>query len=177
MKPRPQSEKNTAPARRKRGFERTSSLLQKQIRKSAESRGFAVSRLITHWVEVVGEDIAKIARPVDVKYGRGSFGATLTLLTTGAQAPMLEMQKEQIRTRVNQVYGHAAISRVRITQTSPHGFADGKVTFQHAPKKTRVAPKPEQFDQAAKASASIQNDDLRTALANLGAKILSRKNN
>ncbi|MBT26349.1 MAG: RNA-binding protein, partial [Rhodobacteraceae bacterium] len=101
-----------------KGFARTSALLQSRIRKAGESRGFAVTRLLTHWPEVVGEDIAAIARPVDVKYGRsGGFGATLTLLTTGAQAPMLEMQKDQIRQKVNGVYGYNAIARIRITQT------------------------------------------------------------
>ena len=83
-----------------KGFARTSSLLQGRIRKAGETRGFAVTRLLTHWAEIVGEDTAQIARPVDVKYGRQGFGATLTLLTTGAQAPMLEMQKERLRETV-----------------------------------------------------------------------------
>lgn len=157
-----------------RGFQRTSSLLQGQIRKSAETRGFAVTRMLTHWAEIVGEETAKIARPVDVKYGRGSFGATLTLLTTGAQAPMLEMQKEQIRTRVNQVYGHAAISAIRITQTARSGFSEGKVAFTHAPK-TRPKPSLENAAAAKTVAAPVQNADLRAALEALGANVLSRK--
>ena len=92
-----------------KGFARTSSLLTQRIRKASESRGFAQSRLLTHWEEVVGEDVSSIARPVNVSFGRQGFGATLTLLTTGAQAPMLEMQKEQIRAKVNAVYGYNAI--------------------------------------------------------------------
>ena len=67
-----------------------------------------MTRLLTHWEEAVGQDIAAIARPVNIGYGRGSFGATLTVLTTGAQAPMLEMQKEQLREKVNAVYGYNA---------------------------------------------------------------------
>jgi len=76
------------------GFKRTSSLLQTQIRKTSETRGFAQSRLLTHWAEIAGDDIAAISRPVEVRYGRSGFGATLTLLTTGANAPILEMQKD-----------------------------------------------------------------------------------
>ncbi|MBT8476137.1 MAG: DUF721 domain-containing protein, partial [Alphaproteobacteria bacterium] len=89
------------PTKRAKGFRRTSSLLGKQIREAGESRGFAVSRLLTHWAEVAGPEIAAIARPVEVSYGRAGIGATLTVLTSGAQAPMLEMQKETLRERVN----------------------------------------------------------------------------
>ena len=122
-----------------RGFKRTASVLSGEIRRAGESRGFAVSRLLTHWAEIAGEEIAAIAQPVKVGYGRGGLGATLTVLTTGAQAPMLEMQKETLRERVNAVYGYNAISRVHITQTAPTGFAEGQAQFAHKPKaKERV---------------------------------------
>ncbi len=162
-------------ARRKRGFERTSGLLQGQIRKAGETRGFAVSRLLTHWAEVVGEDTAKIARPVDVKYGRKAFGATLTVLTTGANAPMLEMQKDQIKTRVNQVYGYAAISNIRITQTAATGFAEGQVAFVHKQKTGPKPPEPAKIAAAKQVAAPVKNDELRHALERLGASVLSRK--
>jgi len=92
--------------RRGRGFKRADSFLQTRIREASASR---------------------IARPVEVSYGRGGMGATLVLLTTGAHAPMLEMEKEKLRARVNGVYGYNAISRVRITQTAPTGFSEGRV--------------------------------------------------
>ena len=114
-----------------KGFKRTASLLTGRIRQASESRGFAHSRLLTDWAEVVGPDIAAVARPVEVSYGRGGLGATLTLLTTGAQAPMLEMQKEQLRTKVNGVYGYNAIARRGVTKTAATGFAEGRVAFEH----------------------------------------------
>lgn len=159
--------------RRMRGFERTSGLLQTQIRKAGEKRGFAVARLLTRWAEIVGEDMARAARPVKVSYGRGTFGATLTVLTTGAQAPMLAMQKEQMRERVNACYGYAAIQRITITQTAPTGFAEGQVEFSPAPK---TAAKPTPKDQAAArdAAAPVTDDTLRRALETLGENVLSR---
>ncbi|MEC7258544.1 MAG: DUF721 domain-containing protein, partial [Pseudomonadota bacterium] len=125
-----------------RGFKRTAIVLNDQIKRAGESRGFAVSRVLTHWAEIAGADIAGIARPVNVSYGRGGFGATLTVLTTGAQAPMLEMQKERLRERVNAAYGYNAISRVRITQTAPTGFSEGQAMFAPQPKPTAPAPDP-----------------------------------
>jgi hypothetical protein len=159
--------------RRMRGFERTGGLLQTRIRKAGEKRGFAVARLLTHWAEIVGEDMARAARPVKVSYGRGGFGATLTVLTTGAQAPVLAMQKEQMRERVNACYGYAAIQRITITQTAPTGFAEGQVEFTPAPK---PAAKPTPHIQAAArdVAAPVADDTLRHALESLGESVLSR---
>ncbi len=158
-----------------KGFARSSTLLQDRIRKTSESRGFAESRLLTQWTEIVGEDIAAIARPVKVGYGRGGMGATLTLLTTGAQAPMLEMQKEQLRAKVNGVYGYNAISRITITQTAPTGFADGQVSFQHrAPKPVPRAPDPETLAEARRIAAPVADAGLRAALEALAQNVLSR---
>lgn len=156
--------------RRKRGFERTSNLLTARIRKAGETRGFSVTRVLTHWAEIVGADMSAIARPVDVSYGRGGMGATLTVLTTGAQAPMLEMQKEQLRTRVNSCYGYNAIARIRITQTAATGFAEGQVQFAPAPKqKKQLAP---EIDHDIRATtADVGDESLRAALEVLGRNV------
>ncbi|MEN8892627.1 DUF721 domain-containing protein [Planktotalea arctica] len=155
-----------------KGFARTSSLLTQRIRKASESRGFAQSRLLTHWEEVIGADTAAIARPVNVSYGRQGFGATLTILTTGANAPMVEMQKEQIRAKVNAVYGYNAISRVRITQTAPTGFAEGRAVFERAvtPKKPEASDAIKQA--AAQSAGGVQSNDLRVALERLAQNVL-----
>ena len=158
-----------------RGFKRTSTLLQARIQRASESRGFAQSRLLTRWAEIAGEEVARIARPVEVSYGREGFGATLTLLTTGAQAPMLEMQKEQLREKVNAVYGYNAIARIRITQTAPTGFAEGQVAFEPAPKPDKPQPGPEQRAEAATLVGEIGDSALKQALDALGANILSKR--
>lgn len=159
-----------------RGFKRTGSVLNEQIRKAGETRGFAVSKLLTHWEETVGADIAAVARPVNIGYGRGSFGATLTVLTTGAQAPMLEMQKEQLRSRVNAVYGYNAISKIRITQTAPTGFAEGQAVFQHARAEQKPKPAdPEVQNEATHVAEGAQDSELRAALENLARNFLTKQ--
>lgn len=132
-----------------------------------------MSRLLTHWHEVVGPDIARAARPVEVSYGKG-MGATLTVLTTGAEAPMLEMQKETIRERVNACYGYSAISRIRLTQTAATGFAEGRPDFDHAPKK-KADPKTSYAvtEKAHSATTGVADPTLREALERLGTRILS----
>jgi len=158
-----------------RGFARTSKLLSQRIQRASESRGFAETRLLTHWPEVAGADIAKIARPVNVSFGRGGIGATLTLLTTGANAPMLEMQKDRLRERVNAVYGYNAIARIKITQTAPTGFAEGQAQFTYGePAKTPPPPDPKIAAAAQSYAENVTDEGLRGALEALARNVLSK---
>jgi hypothetical protein len=142
---------------------------------AGEARGFAVSKLLTHWDEVVGEAVARVAQPVNVSYGREGMGATLTILVPGPEAPMVEMQKERIRERVNACYGYRAIARVRITQTAPRGFAEAQAAFRGAPvQAAATGPAPEVVQRAAEVAADVENTELRLALAALAANVLSR---
>lgn len=161
---------------RSKGFRRAATLVSRDVKDAAERRGFAVSKVLTHWADIVGPEAASIARPVDISYGRGGFGATLTLLTTGAHAPMLEMQKEQLRERVNGCYGYSAVSRIRITQTARDGFEEGRVSFERAPKMSHPLPTdPALLARAEASTKPVSDDGLRAALTALGQNILKRK--
>lgn len=165
----------TGTRRRGYGFRQTGQLLETRIRTAGESRGFAVSKLLTHWEEVAGPDMAAKVRPVTVNYGRKGFGATLTVLTSGAFAPLLEMQKERLRDKVNACYGYNAISRIKITQTASTGFAEPGADFTPAPRR-EGPPKPKPVTEAARAVAgAVQDPGLRDALARLGSNILNSK--
>ncbi len=158
-----------------KGFKRTDSLLSAKIRQASETRGFAQSRLLTQWAEIVGQDVSSISRPVEVSYGRGGMGATLTLLTNGSNAPMLEMQKEQLRAKVNAVYGYNAIARVRVTQTAATGFAEGQVAFDARPKPpVDATPDPAIRERATQTVGTMGDESLRDALARLGENILNK---
>lgn len=156
------------------GFKSASKLLESRIRKAGETRGFAVTRLLTHWEEIAGE-LASMARPVDVTYGRQGFGATLTLLTTGPMAPMVEMQKDMLREKVNAVYGYNAIARVRVTQTAATGFAEGQVDFttRSAPA-AKQPPTPEVLTRARDVAEGVGDESLRSALEALARNVLSK---
>ena len=167
--PLPESE---PPRRRKRGFETAGALLVGAIKAPAEKRGFGEAKLLTHWPEIVGDDIAAIARPVKITYGRG-FGGTLVVLTTGAHAPVLEMQKEHLLDRVNATYGYRAVAHVHITQTAPTGFAEGQVAFRAARPKAPPPPDPEQLARAMESVATIEDPGLKQALARLARNVLT----
>lgn len=161
---------NISSVKRGKGFKRTASILQSRIKSVGSTRGFAVTRLLTHWPDVVGAEIARAARPVDVKYGKGGFGATLTLLVKGAEAPMIEMQKERIREIVNACYGYNAIHKIRITQTAVSGFSDPA----DVGKPDNRAPSAQALAEASDTASDIQDTELRYALQRLGAQILTQ---
>ena len=170
--------------RRQRGFEPAGSLLRAPIRKAGETRGFVESRLLTHWGDIAGADIAALCRPLRVSYAQGGIGATLTVLATGAAAPLVQMQADTLRNRVNACYGYAAISRIRITQTAasaPHpGLAPTGLATDAAPAApSNIAPPSPQALTHARAvvghlTEGVADDGLRGALERLAQNVLSR---
>ncbi len=102
---------------KRKGFLQAGSLLEIGLRQSMAKRGFGESRVLTHWAEIVGADIARIAEPLKLNYPKDGFGADLVVLCVGANAPLVQMQIPDIIERVNSCYGYRAITRVKVTQT------------------------------------------------------------
>lgn len=169
-----QSRTDSKPKRRMRGFEPASQLVAARVKNVGESRGFAVARLLTHWAEVVGPEIAAHSRPVRISHGKG-FGATLTLLVAGARAPLVQMQLEQIRDKVNACYGFNAVARIALTQTAPTGFAEGQAEFTPAPRRAAAPPDPARLAQAEGIAEGFDNPALSAAMRQLALNILSRR--
>ena len=160
--------------RYRKSARRVSTLVERDIKRMGEKRGFSETRLLTHWAEIAGADTATICRPVKVGFPRGGFGAVLTLLTTGAQAPMLQMRLPQIIERVNACYGYRAISRIDITQTAPTGFAEGQAEFAPKPK-PRVQPSEQARTLAREQAQGVGDEGLRRSLEQLAANIISKQ--
>ncbi|WP_207099947.1 DUF721 domain-containing protein [Paracoccus shandongensis] len=171
---RPPDHPRTPMARRRRGFQQAATLLADRVQKAAEGRGFAVARLLTHWPEIAGPQLAAMTRPVRISHTRGGFGATLTLLTTGPVAPLVEMQLPQLRDRVNACYGYNAVQRIVLTQTAASGFAEGQAVFSAAPARP-VAPDPQIRDKADQIAQQFQDPALAEAMARLALNIATKR--
>ncbi len=157
-----------------RGFEPAFGLMKDAVRSVGESRGFAVARLLTHWAEVAGPEMAAKTRPVKIGYGKGGMGATLTLLVKPAEAPMVQMALPVLKERVNAVYGYNAISHIHLTQTAATGFAEGQAEFAPAPMAARE-PDPAVQAKAQATAEGVTDPGLRTALEQLAQNILTRR--
>lgn len=153
--------------RRARGPLVVARLTERLTRTALGKRGFTGADIIGRWPEIVGADLAAFACPLQVKYPKGrNEGATLLLrVSSGAAATMLQMKTPTIIDRVNRFFGYGAVARLEAS----HG---------PLPKaKAKVAPVPPAPPSAAveALTATIQSDDLRTALRKLGDRLQHRR--
>lgn len=153
----------------KRGFSRASDAAKMLIRQPLAKRGFAKSRLLTEWDEVVGAEIAGLVRPLRLSHAaKEGMGGTLTLGVLGVRALEAQHQEPVIIERVNAHYGYRAVARIRLAQVSADVFARAK---QKAP---ALKPTSAQEKTVQSAVAPIADDGLRDALERLGRNIATR---
>jgi hypothetical protein len=82
--------------------------------------GFSDPTLILRWPEIVGADIARIARPI--KLSEGPYGAVLTLRAEPGAAVFLQHETRALCGKINAFLGRNAVARLR--------FVHGPVTAQ-----------------------------------------------
>src|ERR1043165_515057 len=130
-------------------------------------QGFAARELVTRWAEIAGAEIAAHSEPLKIQWPRPVEGqpqepATLVLRVEGPMALEIQHASEVILQRVNRFLGWSAVGRLALRQ---------------APLSRRGRPKPAPALDAAEVAklaeslASVEDEDLRTALARLGASI------
>ena len=134
---------------------------------SLKAQGFASTELIARWATIAGPEIAAHSEPMKITWPR-AIGeeapepATLMLRVEGPAALEIQHLSAVILERVNRFFGWQAIGRIALRQ---------------APLRRREPPTPPpplDPEIAARIAASlpaIENDDLRQALARLGAAI------
>ena len=156
-----------------RRFQQLGSLLRKPISDRAAGRGFSKSRLLTQWAEIAGAELSEMCQPVKIRFSKSGLKSTLVLLTTGANAPILQMQIPQILERVNTVYGYRAVHDIHITQISANGLAETQSKFTHA-KPTKPLSK-ESKEALAALVEDVEDDSLRMALTRLGHSVKEKQ--
>jgi hypothetical protein len=109
-----------------KGFKNTSSFLAGLTQKSFEKKGFAQSKLITNWSEIVGRDLSNQSKPLKISFPKSGLGATLIIEIDGAFGPEIDLQRETIRQKVNRVYGYLAIAKIRFKSSPSLGY-DAKI--------------------------------------------------
>lgn len=133
-------------------------------------------KMVSQWAHIAGPDIASKATPVELKFQRkaekdkgGSPQAVLHLAVMPAFALEFSYQKGLLVERLNMFFGYPAIKDIKIIQNS--NVMDNK-------RVTKAKTKPltlQQQQQIDEATAGIEDNDLQTALKNLGKAIASRR--
>jgi hypothetical protein len=144
------------------------SLLLSDVFKDAYAKqGFAARELVTRWKEIAGADVAEHSEPLKLQWPRPVEGqpqepATLILRVEGPMALEIQHKSDVILERVNRFLGWSAVGRLALRQAP--------LSRRERPAPARP-PDPEAVESMAQTLTSIEDDELRAALARLGAAI------
>jgi hypothetical protein len=130
-------------------------------------QGFAARELVTRWAEIAGPEYAAHCEPLKMQWPRPVEGqpqepATLVLRVDGPMALEIQHASDIILQRVNRFFGWSAVGRLALRQ-GPLSRRERRA----APS----APDADQIEQVAQTLSSVEDEQLRAALARLGASI------
>ena len=136
------------------------------------AKNLLFGKMLAEWTAIAGAEIAAVATPLDLKFSRGKNKntpgqAVLHLSVLPAAALELSYHIPLLTERLNMFFGYAAIKDIKITQNK---IMNNKTT---RPVKTRPLT-PVEHQRIEAAVSGIQENDLQTALKNLGQSIASR---
>src|SRR6266850_509649 len=128
-------------------------------------QGFAARELVTRWAEIAGADIARHSEPLRMQWPRPVEGqpqepATLVLRVEGPAALEIQHKSDVILERVNRFFGWSAVGRLALRQ-APLSRRDRPATPGQ--------PDARAVEDVAKTLSGVEDDELRAALARLGA--------
>ena len=144
-------------------------VLGKTIGDTFRKQGFASAELVTRWTEIVGADIAARSEPIKIQWTRPADGeerepGTLVLRVDGPSAIEIQHLVGVICERVNRFLGWRAIARIGLRQAP---------IVRKEKKRSRNVDHAEAA-RVAETLTDIGDDDLRQALARLGASVKRR---
>src|ERR1700761_1394893 len=142
-------------------------LLNDVFKDAYAKQGFAARELVTRWAEIAGSEIAAHAEPLKMQWPRPVEGqpqepATLVLRVEGPMALEIQHSSDVILQRVNRFFGWSAVGRLALRQ-APLSRRDRRPIPR--------APDPKSVAKVAESLSAIEDEELRAALARLGASI------
>jgi hypothetical protein len=130
-------------------------------------QGFAARELVTRWAEIAGKDIAVHSEPMKIQWPRPVEGqqqepATLVLRVEGPMALEIQHESDAILQRVNRFFGWSAVGRLALRQAP---------LLRRDPPQHPRPPDAQLVAKVAETLTAIEDEELRAALARLGASI------
>ena len=144
-----------------------SALLGDVFKDAYARQGFASRELITRWAEIAGPEIAMHSEPMKIQWPRPVEGqpqepATLVLRVAGPVSLEIQHASDVILQRVNRFFGWSAVGRLALRQAP--------LSRRKGPARSR-APDPKSVAKVAETLSAVEDEELRAALARLGAAI------
>ena len=142
-------------------------LLNDVFKDAYAKQGFAARELVTRWAEIAGRDVAEHSEPLKLQWPRPVEGqpqepATLILRVEGPMALEIQHKSDVILERVNRFLGWSAVGRLALRQ-APLSRRDRPAALR--------PPDPQAVEEVAQTLSAVEDDELRAALARLGAAI------
>ena len=130
-------------------------------------QGFAARELVTRWAESAGPEVAAHSEPLKIQWPRPVQGqpqepATLVLRVEGPMALEIQHASDVILQRVNRFFGWSAVGRLALRQAP--------LSRRDRPQVSR-APDAKAVAKVAESLSAVEDEELRAALARLGASI------
>jgi hypothetical protein len=131
------------------------------------SQGFASAEIIARWAEIAGPEIAAHSEPMKINWPRSGGDdqpepATLVLRVEGPAAIEIQHLSAVILERVNRFFGWQAIGRIALRQAPLR---------RQQPPEPPPPPDPAELARIAASLPEIEDEDLKAALARLGAAV------
>ena len=142
-------------------------LLSDVFKDAYAKQGFAARELVTRWAEIAGPEIAAHSEPLKMQWPRPVEGqpqepATLILRVEGPTALEIQHSSDVILQRVNRFFGWSAVGKLALRQAP--------LSRRERPMRPRP-PDAKEVAEVEKTLTSVEDDELRSALARLGAAI------
>ena len=144
-------------------------IVGKAVGNTFRKQGFASAELVTRWTEIAGAEIAAHSEPIKIQWPRPTEGeerelGTLVLRVDGPAAIEIQHLTGVICERVNRFLGWRAVARIGLRQAP----------LRHGAVKPRRTPDAAAAARVAATLSDIDNEELRQALARLGAAVKGR---
>jgi hypothetical protein len=158
-------------------------LLGKVVGEAFTRQGFASAELVTRWSEIVGAEISAHSEPIKIQWPRvvtpspaaatngarepewGRLPGTLVLRVEGPAAVEIQHLADVICERVNRFLGWRAIARIALRQAP----------LRRTSRRSPAATDPAAAARIAASMPEIADEELRQALARLGAAVVGRR--
>jgi hypothetical protein len=157
----------------RRGAKPLAAFMPQVIEATLAARGLSEASLIADWPAIVGESIARYARPIQLQWPprpprrdpeAALAPATLVLRVDGAYALEAQHGAGIIVARVNAHLGWRCVEKI--------AFRQGPLPPVKEKRRPPPAPSAESQAAASRAASAIEDGELRDALTRLGARAI-----
>jgi len=144
-------------------------LLPRAAGAALAKRGFAGAAVINAWPAIVGEELAAVAAPLEVKFAlrRGDKATLVLQVASGAAATLLQMKAPLLIERVNGFLGAGTVGRIEARQGP----------LPKPRRRTQPGQPPLRLEDEARvmqATAQVASAEIKDALQRLGLAIARR---